>query len=260
MTEPIIATPVAAGTGNLGLSFSQIYQEVSNFLGLGLSPTGANATLAKKYANDGYRMFLLGVDPRTERAHEWSFLYPCAQLTLTGDTAVHSLPGDYESMVDDPAYGPSDAYVKLLPRSVAYIRQLRAAGGSGTSAPAYYAVAPVGNSSGTLQTWQMLVWPTGGTGYTLNYRYRVSSKLMTGDSSYPLGGPQHHLTVQQAALAIAEQRENDTIGVQSQRFKEMMLASIDNDGANRPRNYGEMNDPSDNDGPLYNRRGEVTYS
>lgn len=66
----------------LGLTFAEIYKEVSNFLGLGLAPAEADLALAKKYANDGYRLFLMGVDPRTQRAYPWSFLSPAASLDL----------------------------------------------------------------------------------------------------------------------------------------------------------------------------------
>jgi len=66
----------------LGLTFADLYKEVSNFLGLGLSPAEADLDLAKKYANDGYRLFLMGVDPRTQRAYPWSFLAPAASLDL----------------------------------------------------------------------------------------------------------------------------------------------------------------------------------
>lgn len=67
---------------DLGLTFSDLYKEVSNFLGLGLSPAGDNLALAKKYACDGYRLFLMGVDPRSGRAYQWSFLAPAASLDL----------------------------------------------------------------------------------------------------------------------------------------------------------------------------------
>jgi len=72
----------------LSLTFANLYAEVSNYLGLGLSPADANLTLAKKYVNDGYRRALIGLDPRTQRQYRWSFLAPATSIALWPDVAV----------------------------------------------------------------------------------------------------------------------------------------------------------------------------
>jgi len=83
---------------SLTYTFQNIYQEVSNFLGLGLNPSGVNLTLVKKYANEGYRRFILGLDPRTGLTHEWSFLSPINTLVAyssgftSAGTGTYSLP------------------------------------------------------------------------------------------------------------------------------------------------------------------------
>ncbi len=80
MTQPTIS-----------ITFSSIYQEVADYLGYGRSPTGDNLSEVKRYANDGYTDFLMGMDFRSGTAHRWSFMSPTAQITMwssqTGDTA-----------------------------------------------------------------------------------------------------------------------------------------------------------------------------
>ncbi len=70
----------------ISITFSSIYQEVADYLGYGRSVTGDNLAEVKRYANDGYSRFLLGLDPRTGRGYAWSFMSPTAEIVLWSDT------------------------------------------------------------------------------------------------------------------------------------------------------------------------------
>lgn len=67
---------------------------------------------ALDYLNDGYRRFLMGIDPAADRpsVHQWSFLQPLAMLTIGGAqdaTAATSLDTG-KVTVTDPAAGIFD--------------------------------------------------------------------------------------------------------------------------------------------------------
>lgn len=82
----------------LAHAFNGLYTEIGDFLGYGRTLTGNTNRLneCKRFANDGYRRFLQGIDPRTSRVYQWSFLRPQATVTWwasqTGDTP-HSIAG-----------------------------------------------------------------------------------------------------------------------------------------------------------------------
>lgn len=63
-------------------AFSDYYAEVADYLGYGRSPSGTNITEVKRYTNEGYATFLMGIDPRTGQAYNWSFLAPEASMTF----------------------------------------------------------------------------------------------------------------------------------------------------------------------------------
>jgi len=247
---------------DLTLTFLDLYKEVSNFLGLGLSPAGDSLALAKKCANDGYRLFLMGMDPRSGRAYAWTFLSPEHSLTLSAGAADghYALPADFAAILDDPTL-PSESTghgarpSRLAPRSAAYIRQLHAGGAPG-GPPRYYAVMPQAFDAAVGQRYDLLVWPTPAAGCSLRFRYRVEPAALAADADRPLGGPQHALTILEAALAVAEQRHNDTRGIHTEQFERLMAFSIDLDAANQPRALGDVGGGAPE---AFERRGIVTY-
>lgn len=320
----------------LGLTFEDVYKEVSNYLGLGLAPTGGNLALTKKYVNDGYRIFLMGTDPRTQRVFQWSFLAPAATLDVwaatsgactdltydsgTGKTAItntsatdtfypsmvgheitfaatgnsytitdyvdatqvkvatditatesstdgysvlangtYSLPDDFAAVIDDFTYDAAGPLIKLQPRSPQFIRQLFAGGGSVSGPPQCYAIQPRAFEAVAGQRYEALVWPVSGSHYRLHYRYRVEPAELSADEDYPMGGPQHAQTILQAALMVAEQRHNDTVGPHTNAFEKLMAASIDLDAANKPANLSACEDGNPLAG-LARRTNNVTYS
>ncbi len=245
---------------DLTLTFSDLYKEVSNFLGLGLSPTGDNLTLAKKYANDGYRLFLMGMDPRSGRAYAWTFLSPERSLTLAAGAADgrYALPDDFAAILDDPTLSAETSGARpgrLAPRSAAYIRQLQASRAPG-GPPRYYAVVPRALEAAVGQRYDLLVWPTPAASCEARLRYRVQPAAMSADTDRPLGGPPHALTILEAALAVAEQRHNDTRGIHTEQFERLMAFSIDLDAANQPRALGDVGGGAPE---AFDRRRLVSY-
>jgi len=289
------------------LCFADLYREVSNYLGLGSAPADADKARCQRYANDGYRAFLMGLDPRTQRAYAWSFLAPEATLVVwpsvvasantvsgacvegmttltaaqaaffpsmaghsiaingvgsfeiatwlsatgvvvTGDatcaarsfavesSGAYSLADDCASLADSFTFASGGPRIALAARSPQYVRQLQSQGGLG--APRYFAVQPRAARPGGSQRHEVIVWPAPAAACTLRYRYRVAAPAMAADGDVPLGGPQHAPTILQAALMTAEQRHNDAAALHTERFAQLMAASIDLDAANKAQSLG----------------------
>lgn len=60
----------------LQLTFEDLVAEVCEYLGLGEDPSEDDLELAGKLVNEGYRQFLMALDPRTKRSYAWSFVDP----------------------------------------------------------------------------------------------------------------------------------------------------------------------------------------
>jgi hypothetical protein len=246
----------------LEITFAEIYGEVARFLGLGSAPAGDDLALVKRFANDGYRLFLMGMDPRTQRAYPWSFLAPAASMTLApggGTDGAYALPEDFAAMVDDPVGGPAGEAFRIEPRSASYVRGLRAGGAACAGpAPRYYAVLPRPLVPAAGQRYELLVWPSPGATYTVRFRYRVEPPSLAEPGDRPLGGASHSATIMEAALAVAEQRHNDTRGLHTEQFERLLAASIDMDAAGRAPTLG--GEAAGGAASAFERRGRVSYS
>ncbi len=239
----------------ISLTFKDLYTEVSDYLGYGRGPEGERLEEMKRYVNDGYARFLLGVDPRTGRAGTWSFLVPEATLSLAGGTGAYALPDDFAYLVDDFTYD-GGAAGGLRPATV---RELRAMAGGGAirGTPRWFAVCPSGFAAATGQRWEVLVHPLPSAEFTLRYRYRVNPQRMVEDAEYPMGGALHAQAVLACGLAVAEERRNDGQHAHRDRASDLVAASIDLDARAKPSNVGYNADG----GPVgRRRRGAVTYA
>ena len=106
-TNAITCILTPATGGDLSLTFGSIYSRVSDYLGTGLSPAGEDLTRAKLYAMDGYRQFLMGIDPRTGRAYQWGFLVPSATLNLLpSSTAGGTMTVTSQTTITDSTTAP----------------------------------------------------------------------------------------------------------------------------------------------------------
>lgn len=305
------------------LAFSDLYAAVSRFLGWGSSPSGDNATLCKAYANAGHAEFLMGMDPRTKRVYQWSFLQPSSTIDLWPDVAVtagvtatgvystattitansglatfypsmvgksivvtdvgtytiasyvsstqitiagshafstktfsiasdktFTLPSDFGGIIDDPAFTANRLSVSLRSRSPQFMREYFAMFIQATGTPLEYGI-----EASTATSYEMMVWPLPSILFTMAYRYRITPALLSADTDVPYGGLLHSQTILEAALAVAEQRSNDTAGLHTARFAELMAQSIDLDCQNRVGNLGPNYDSSGVVGPAWYRRG-----
>jgi len=254
----------AAGPTDLQLNFDDIYTEIADYLGWSRSPSGERLTAARRYANDGYRIFLMGVDPRRGGVHDWGFLSPAATLAVTAGQTATTLPDDFRSMADDFAFDTDGPGRRLRQVSVVEIMTRRAGAGTWRGICSLYAIQPTAFSASDGQKYEALWWPTPAADVTLNYRYRANPAEMATATDRPMGGPAHAQTILQAGLMIAEARANDgqtagVVGYHKGLFEQLMSHSIDLDRRHVPAGLGINADGSD-DAVELPRRGTVTYT
>jgi hypothetical protein len=98
----------------------------------------------------------------------------------------------------------------------------------------------------TGQRWELVLWPTPDTDYTLYYQYKVNPALLTADAEYPPGGPDIGAAILQFAMAEHERMQANAWGVENDiAMKESFPAALRLDALHRPGTVGPVVDNSD---------------
>jgi hypothetical protein len=175
------------------------------------------------------------------------------QISVTGDArctaktfaitgnGTYDLPDNIGYVVDWLTFEAGVGYPPIQLVDESQIRELQEEGTS-TGQPRYAAVrakAPTGTIG---QRYEIVFWPTPSSNYTLYYSGIYFPDAPSG-TQYPMGGMPHAETILQSCLAIAEQREDQTRGVQYALFLERLAASIEYDISLEPDFLGYNGDP-----------------
>lgn len=186
---------------------------------------------ALKYVNAGYERFLSGLDPRTGRAHAWSFLQPMTTITLTvAGVGTYALPADFGGLIEKFVYRYSSTLtnemtVESSPDTIyAAWRDDNVAG-----VPKYWAIVPITLTPATGQLWNLIVYPIPEVERTWQYRYLQLATVLTDAAVYLLGGAYYSYTIRALALAEAELLLGHTTGIHEGRANTLMAAAIDRD-------------------------------
>lgn len=198
-------------------------------------------------------------------SHPWSFLNPMAETILASGTTSTVLPDDF---------GGIDGGTKatLLNSNQTYIRPLWFTGpqrvtqaeaelSESTGCPRIIAIRPVkGMASGKMQRWELAYFPETDQAYTLAFPYFVTPDyLLDVTQPFAYGGVEHHETILESCLAVAEMRRDNNAGVHAMEFQRLLAMSIAIDRRKQPTNLGPSYDSSDGvDWDKYNGHGYVT--
>ena len=213
-------------------TFSDLYSAVISFLGTD-SSSSDDIQQAKNIVHDAYRRFL--------NAHQWSFLYPEAQLITVSGQHTYELPEDFMEMAGTFKFDSNTAYPPLLQRDLDWIRDARASIDY-TSYPEYFALKPSAYSKEVGQKWEVIFYPTPNAAYTLFYRYRISPPKLENDTDYPVGGPDVAIVLKQLCLAEAESAMDEESGIQEGKAAALLADAIRNDNRKRPHSLGFFGD------------------
>lgn len=236
---------------SLNIAYLDLQKDIAFFLGWNTDPalrTAREQTAIDSFTKSGLRQFYFPppIDGGSA-TYEWSFLRPVATLTLAQGAQSTALPDDFACL--DGNVTLSVANEVTFPLKVFGEGMLRAAyarNSSLTGRPEMVAVAPLKtNTVNTSQRFSLLSYPIADQDYTLTLAYTILPEYLSGIKPYAYGGAAHAETILASCLAIAEQRNDDAMTVNTIKFKERLAASIGFDRRLKPQQYGYNGDRSD---------------
>jgi hypothetical protein len=235
---------------NLNLTFSDVYTEVAEFLGLGSSPTGTDLTNVKNITHRGYRRFLFPVDPIAGKAYIWSFRRKTSKFITKSGQWEYELPDDFSYFTVEPKFAEGENYPNPESRSASQIYSLRTADNT-TSYPEYYGLRTGDYDPQIGQVYEVVFWPTPDSAYTYTYEYIMEPVKLVNDDDVFIGGATASECILEMALATAELQEDDTVGIHTQTAVALVNQLIAEDKRRTPKNLGLNLDPS----VIISRRG-----
>lgn len=251
---------------DLRLQFSDVYKEVSRFLGWSISPSGQNLTDSKAITHAGYRKFLYPIKMTSNppSQHLWSFLIKDAVLMLEGSKWQYTLPTDFDRLYTRFTYSTNDQYAPLKQVSADMIRNNFTIADS-EGQPSQFAIVPSQYSSEAGSTaYQVWFYEKPSQAYTLHYNYVMRPPTLVNDADYFVGGDFASEAILESALAVAELRWDGVAGIHNQEADKLIQQLIVTDTPIRPLYYGRMYDPGIHmryfERPLITIPFETTYS
>ena len=215
----------------LRLTFQELYNEVSKFLGTygSSGPSGQDLTDAKDTVYAGYRRFL--------NAYDWSFVKPILKFTTVANTWEYQLPEDFSYFIGPFHFSAGSSYPSIEERSVEDILGMRSSLDH-TTYPEYYAIKPGSYSPETGQNFELMFYPTPDSAYTLFGRYKLYPKKLSATTDLPVGTPETDEALKALCLAEAEVRKDEEAGPQSQLAQEILRDAVRADRMRNARRLG----------------------
>lgn len=226
---------------SLILTFSDVYTAVSEYLGLGSSPTGTDLTKVKAIVYRGYIKFLTAVHPEKLTMHQWSFLHQEGVLATVKDQWVFALPENFWMMAGDVNFYPESGYGPVEKTTRSVIHTLRS-NALYSSVPKKYAITDGQYSPSIRQKKQVMFYPTCDKDYSFRYEYLMMPEKPVNDSDYFVGGPEVSECIRLCALSVAEQEEDEMASQMTNRANDMLTRLIlADERENIPDTMGMMN-------------------
>jgi hypothetical protein len=215
-------------SSDLSLTFSDVYKRVSDFLGMGLTPTGADLTKVKDITYRGYRRFLLPMNLRNAKFHAWSYLKQYASVTTQAGEWEFPLPLDFAYFWLMPVWGPETRFVNPQPTSMENILKMRS-GDMSNGHPSFWSVNTAKYTVDMGTQYQLALHSPADGAYRLVFGYIMEPNKPTDDAHYFIGGALASEAILEHCLAVAEEQEDDKQSVHDGKAKELTQALIDRD-------------------------------
>jgi hypothetical protein len=235
---------------NLDLTFSDVYAQVGDYLGLGNPPTGTNLTLVQNIIYRAYRQLLCAVHPSTGKQHIWSWLKRRYVLITEQDKWQYNMPSDFDKVIGTPVYGTLNPYPPLVRVPHEHILQVRSVTTT-QSFPTVYSVVHTSSDPDTGSLWEMWVWPQPNQKYPIHFQYISSPEKPTATTDLFPGGMRVAECILQLSMAIAEQQKEGIFGIQSQLADKLMSELVVSDDIDTPETVGAFE--------IFNPRGFKHY-
>jgi len=233
---------------DLALTYTQLLAEVGYYLGYGEttgSYTADQTSRADKAVQEGLRMFYYPDDVDGQPFSGWSFMRPIDTVSIQAATQTYDLPVGFESFDGPITFGAASGYPPIQIIGEGNIRAMEWPA-TWTGIPVYGAVRPKSTTldSTTVQTMELLLFPTPDITATGTYRYFVKPLILASGALYPMGSAANASTIREAVKAAAELAENDERGIHWETFKERLKTSMRIDRRTGPQWFGRMVDNS----------------
>ncbi len=212
------------------LSFENMYNAVSRFLGTGSTPSGDDLSTAKDIVNAGYRRCL--------GEYDWSFLRTSGSLTTVANNYTAWMPDDFDRMLTGRlSFDVDQNYSDVLERSYQQIREMRSHL-SLTTEPQFFCVVADQYSKTAGTRYRLLLYPTPETAYLLHYSYKFDPVELSDAADRVVGSGDFSHAVLQASRAEAESSEDETAGAQELKAQRAIAAAMEKDKLNAPSFLG----------------------
>lgn len=233
--------------------YSDVFTKVSEFLGIGSSPTGTDLTKCKDIVRRGYLKFLMPIKPGDREIYIWTWLRIPWKLNLEPNKWVYPVPLDFDRFYRKLEYDEEQRAISIDKVSEASIMRNRS-NLIYTSYPTDYAIrtAKFDKAAGSVK--EMIVYPTPTARSVINSTYVFTPDLPEKDTDYFIGNAQESECILQCCIAIAENQEDEVIGIQTQKAVEMVQTLIKKDMGTAPDSVGSMHNNVDSYGSLFNYR------
>ena len=210
----------------LQLTFEDVYKRVSDFLGLGTSPTGTNLTKVKDITYRAYRKFLVPLDPATGQIYVWSFLRKTGTLITEVGKWKYRLPGDFVGLVSGFKYNEGENIANPQKVDISKLRALRSVSIASSTNPSYYAINTAYFDESIRPGYE--VWFHGPPSISGTYQYEYIFEPSKPEDTTDLfvGGVKGSEVIMQLAVGLAELQEDSTTGPQIAVGTEMLTSLI----------------------------------
>ena len=226
----------------LTITYSDLYTKVSEFLGMGSSPTGTNLTKVKDIVARGYRQFLYPIDKKTGELHVWSFVKQLYTVATKPGIWKYPLPDNFSEFIDEPHFDDDSGYhevTRIAPEQILEKRAISVSSGF----PLYCAVAPF-TFDGQIGTfYELWIDPKPDTVYPLKFFYRIDPLKPSNDGDFLVGGIKAVEAQIETCLAIAEKQEDEEVTTHSRESLRLIQDLIRADVVDETGILGNLHHP-----------------
>ena len=236
-------------------TFGDIYKKVSDYLGTGTSPSGTALTKAKDITFRGYMKFLFPLNPKDSEIYTWSFLRQEFKIVTEANKFVYPLPDNFERFDQNGkiTYGPDENNTFLTYVPLHKIHEHRNFSVA-SSEPFLYSIRTAAFDKVVGSKKELVLYPTPSAAYELIGYYIITPAKPESDGDFFIGGPLESDAILQCCLAVAENDEDEQMGVQTERAVEMLHTLIRKDSGDSPDSVGFVVDGNLDVGSLFDYR------
>lgn len=247
----------------LSIGYPDLLATVGEYLGYGSDrsqwSTEQEAEI-DKYVQSGIRQFYYPPAVNAQVAgHEWTFMKPTAQLTLTAGQGEEVLPAEFGRLVGDMYYQPDTGYSSIVQVAVGHVLAQRQQN-SNAGRPRLAAIRYQESTGVAGQRQEAVFFPVPDAEYVLSYQYEAFGYKLTDASPYPLGGAKFAEVIIESCLAVAEQRADNQQSIHYSQFRELLADAVMRDQKNQAGRFGDMGETVRGGGDEFVRAsGSITY-